>query len=75
MEEKENKFIEFTKDEEAIHVNFLKKGTQIADILLGVAATIKIVMDETGKDQLEIFKIVSEMIDESEKNKKDEKGE
>ena len=63
----ENEFVTFTKDEEAINVYFVKDGIKVADILMGVAATIKIIMEETGKDKETVLKVVNEMIDEANK--------
>lgn len=64
---KEEKFIIFTKDKEAVHVNILRNGIQVADVLLGLAATIKIIMQETGKSEIDIYKVISSFIDSSEK--------
>lgn len=66
----EKEFVTFTKDEEAINVYFVKDGIKVADILMGVAATIKIIMEETGKDKETVLKVVNEMIDEANKKKK-----
>ena len=63
----EKEFVTFTKDEEAINVYFVKDGIKVADILMGVAATIKIIMEETGKDKETVLKVVNEMIDEANK--------
>lgn len=68
----EKKFIIVTKDEDAVYVNILRNDIKVVDILLGLAAIIKIVMQETGKDKLEIFKVVSEFIESSKKNSKKE---
>lgn len=66
----EKEFVTFTKDEEAINVYFVKDGIKVADILMGVAAIIKIIMEETGKDKETVLKIVNEIIDEANKKKK-----
>lgn len=66
----EKEFVTFTKDQEAINVYFLKDGIQVADILMGVAATIKMIMEETGKDKEAIFKVVNDIVDESNKKRK-----
>lgn len=71
----EKEFVTFTKDQEAINVYFQKNGIRIADILLGVAATIKMVMKETGKDQKTVLKVVNEMIDETNQKKKEKDNE
>lgn len=71
MQEKQ-KILEFEKDNEGIIVSFLIDGVQVADILLGVAATIKIVKEETSKNNEEILKVIKEMIEESEKRDKKE---
>lgn len=73
-ESKSKKFLEFVKDEELITANFIENNVTIQDILMGVAATLKVVMEQTGKDQIEVFKVIGEMIDISEENK-EEKGE
>lgn len=75
-QKQEKIFITFVKDAEGVNVKFDpdKSNITVGDVLLGVTATIKMVMEETGKDQLEVFKVISEMIDKSEKNKS-EKGE
>ena len=71
----EKEFVTFTKDEEAINVYFVKDGIKVADILMGVAATIKIIMEETGKDKETVLKVVNEMIDEANKKKKGKNNE
>ena len=75
QESKEQKFLEFTKDDEAIHVSFLKNGVQVADILLGITATINMVMEETGKGKEDIFKVIDEMLEEARKDNKNKEGE
>ena len=42
---------------------------------MGVAATIKIIMEETGKDKETVLKVVNEMIDEANKKKKGKNNE
>ena len=71
----EKEFVTFTKDEEAINVYFVKDDIKVADILMGVAATIKIIMEETGKDKETVLKVVNEMIDEANKKKKGKNNE
>lgn len=66
----EKEFVTFTKDQESINVYFIKDGIQVVDILMGVAATIKMVMEETGKDKETIFKVVNDIVDESNKKRK-----
>ena len=65
---KEQKFIEFTKDDEAVHVNFVNRA-EIRDILMGIAVVVKIVKEETGKDTSEIFKVVNDFIGSAETDK------
>lgn len=67
--------MEVLKDEEAINVYFVKDGIKVADILMGVAAIIKIIMEETGKDKETVLKIVNEIIDEANKKKKGKNNE
>lgn len=66
----EKEFVTFTKDQESINVYFIKDGIQVVDILMGVAATIKMIMEETGKDKETIFKVVNDIVDESNKKRK-----
>ena len=47
----EKKFIEFTKDQEGVNVYCIKEDITVGDVLMGVAATIKMVIEETGKDE------------------------
>lgn len=65
-EQEEIKFLEFTKNNKEISANFLKKGMPIFDFLLGIAATIKVIKEETGKSNEEILNVVIEIIKESE---------
>lgn len=69
----EKEFLNFTKDKEAVNVYFTKDDVLVSDILLGIAATIMMVMKETGKDKETVIKVVNEMIEESNKSKKGEK--
>ena len=63
----EKEFVTFTNDEEGINIYFQKDGIKVADILMGVAGTIKMIMKETGKDKETVLKVVNEMIDEASK--------
>lgn len=65
-------FLEFMKDEEGITANFVETQIQISDILIGIAITIKIVKEETGKTDEEILKIIKQVIEEFEKDNKKE---
>lgn len=69
----EKEFLNFTKDKEAVNVYFTREDVLVSDILLGIAATIMMVMKETGKDKETVLKVVNDMIEESNKNKKGEK--
>ena len=69
MEEKEKRFMEFIEKGEVMQVK-IRTGTQVGDVLSGIAVAIEAIMDEKDVSQLEIFKIISEIIDEFEKNKK-----
>lgn len=59
------KFIEFTKDQEGVNVYCIKEDITVGDVLMGVAATIKMVIEETGKDEETIWEVVKEMLDET----------
>lgn len=61
----EKKFIEFTKDQEGVNVYCIKEDITVGDVLMGVAATIKMVIEETGKDEETIWEVVKEMLDET----------
>lgn len=69
----EKEFLNFTKDKEAVNVYFTRDDVLVSDILLGIAATIMMVMKETGKDKETVMKVVNDMIEESNKSKKGEK--
>jgi hypothetical protein len=42
-----------------------KEDITVGDVLMGVAATIKMVIEETGKDEETIWEVVKEMLDET----------
>lgn len=66
----EKKFIEFTKDQEGVNVYCIKEDITVGDVLMGVAATIKMVIEETGKDEETVWEVVKKMIDETNNTKK-----
>lgn len=52
------------KDQEGVNVYCIKEDITVGDVLMGVAATIKMVIEETGKDEETVWEVVKKMIDE-----------
>lgn len=79
MENNENIFMYFTKENDNIASNFAKKdGTDVADVLLGISLAIESIIEITGKSKYKIFDIIDTMLDmnneykQKKKNKKEE---
>lgn len=63
----ENTFVKFIKTDESITVDFTRDDFRIIDVLMGIAAAIKIVKKQSKKTTNEIFKVIEEIIELSEK--------